>query len=186
MSGAEDGDRSGAANPYAAPTADVNAPVVAVAGGLPLAGRGARLGAQLLDGLLYCAPAMLPSMGLVMMVDEHRVGGDPTPRPLARVLIVAGIVGFAALFLFQMYRLATAGQTLGKRWLDVRVVKQDDSPVTFSSAVLLRSIVPGLLMAVPYLGLVFWLVDTLFIFRDDRRCLHDLIAGTKVVEAPAP
>jgi len=25
------------------------------------------------------------------------------------------------------------------------------------------------------------LFDAVFIFRDDRRCLHDLLAGTKVV-----
>jgi len=33
-------------------------------------------------------------------------------------------------------------------------------------------------------GAALWLLpllDVLFIFRDDRRCLHDLLAGTKVV-----
>jgi len=29
--------------------------------------------------------------------------------------------------------------------------------------------------------MLFHLVDCLFIFRQDRRCLHDLIAGTRVV-----
>ena len=41
--------------------------------------------------------------------------------------------------------------------------------------------VPKVMGAVPYLGMIFHLVDSLFIFREDRRCLHDRIAGTRVV-----
>ena len=33
------------------------------------------------------------------------------------------------------------------------------------------------------LGFVFLFVDYCFIFREDQRCLHDLIAGTQVVRA---
>jgi len=43
-------------------------------------------------------------------------------------------------------------------------------------------LVPGILGAVPMIGNVFTIVNYCFIFRADRRCLHDLIAGTKVVK----
>jgi uncharacterized RDD family membrane protein YckC len=35
------------------------------------------------------------------------------------------------------------------------------------------------------LGLIplYAIVDALFIFRGDRRCIHDMIAGTRVIEA---
>jgi uncharacterized RDD family membrane protein YckC len=36
---------------------------------------------------------------------------------------------------------------------------------------------------VPFVGVLFWFVDNCFIFRDDHRCLHDLMGGTKVVKA---
>ena len=45
--------------------------------------------------------------------------------------------------------------------------------------VLLRVVVNGLLGFIPLYGVV----DILFIFREDRRCIHDLIAGTVVVNA---
>ena len=43
--------------------------------------------------------------------------------------------------------------------------------------VLLRGLVNGLLNIVP----LYFLVDCGFIFREDRRCVHDMIAGTVVV-----
>jgi uncharacterized RDD family membrane protein YckC len=49
----------------------------------------------------------------------------------------------------------------------------------FGPNVLMRVILNGILGFIPF----YSLVDVLFIFRDDRRCIHDLIAGTKVVEA---
>ena len=37
---------------------------------------------------------------------------------------------------------------------------------------------------VPQLALIPF-VDALFIFRQDRRCLHDLLAGTRVIDVSA-
>ena len=42
------------------------------------------------------------------------------------------------------------------------------------------------ILAIPKVGGVLALADILFVFRDDRRCLHDQIAGTRVVEYRAP
>ncbi len=52
----------------------------------------------------------------------------------------------------------------------------------FSHAWVLRSLVPGLIAAIPRLGALFVLADVLSIFGEERRCLHDYIAGTKVVK----
>jgi len=80
--------------------------------------------------------------------------------------------------------LAREGQTLGKKIVGVRVVRQaDGGGAGFVGTWLLRAFVPGLLAAIPLLGDPFMLVNVLFIFGEERRCLHDLIAGTKVVRA---
>ena len=36
---------------------------------------------------------------------------------------------------------------------------------------------------IPFLGRLLSLIDLLLIFRDDKRCGHDLLAGTRVVKA---
>ena len=45
----------------------------------------------------------------------------------------------------------------------------------------LRGFVPGLISQIT--NGAFGLIDILFIMRQDRRCIHDLIAGTSVVRA---
>ena len=45
----------------------------------------------------------------------------------------------------------------------------------------LRYVLVMLVMAIPIIGQLLGLADALFIFRSDRRCVHDLLAGTKVV-----
>lgn len=159
----------GTVNPYAAPGADLD---LNVAGGTQtLAGRGARLGATILDALVLGVVPMV-----VMVVSGIGKGPDASPSPVGALVAVAFLLGVA---IYQIWSLATKGQTLGKKWLGIKIVKLDGSPVSFGSAVVMRALVPGLLGIVPGFGLV----DTLFIFRDDRRCIHDLIASTKVVEA---
>lgn len=37
--------------------------------------------------------------------------------------------------------------------------------------------------SIPFLAALPSLIDVLFIFRKDRRCVHDLIAGTQVMRA---
>jgi uncharacterized RDD family membrane protein YckC len=60
---------------------------------------------------------------------------------------------------------------------------EDEANPGFVKASLLRSFVNGLIGSIPVVGAAYSLVDICFIFRDDRRCLHDLLAGTKVVKA---
>ena len=127
------------------------------------AGRGTRLGAVVLDGLLWLAAYVL----LFLMKFSTIVG-------------ILGVLAFIALAVVQIYLLTKVGQTIGKRWLDIRIVKVSTAENGgFVPNVLLRVVVNSILSAVP----IYALVDALFIFREDRRCIHDLIAGTRVIPA---
>ncbi len=177
------------ANPYAPPAADVNfgAGIVAPDMAQIPAERGTRLGAALLDGLLALA-VVLP--GLLMVFVSHSPAGLPIM-----------LIPVLALFIYQWYLISTRGQSIAKGWLRIKIVKLDGSPCGFLNGVLLRVWVTAFIAA--GVGMVlgiggglnafsgtrtpsfnpFTLVDALFIFGASRRCLHDLIAGTKVIKA---
>jgi uncharacterized RDD family membrane protein YckC len=179
-------------NPYAPPLAELEAQPLGQPTAM-LASRSSRLGASLLDGLLYASAMMVAGIGAALATFASKrslasnAPADPTPGaglpPAAIVMMVVGGLALLALWIYQAYRVSTTGQTLGKKWLAIRIVKIDDTPVNFVTAVLLRGILPWFLGIIPYLGFVFSLTDTLFIFGEQRRCLHDLLAGTKVVTA---
>jgi len=161
-------------NPFTPPRAELEGGVAADAGHRP-AERGTRLVAALLDGL--CALPMLVGIGLAA------AGAKTNSSSLMAIGGVLAGLWLLGLGILQIYLLSTKGQTLGKRWMKIRIIKLDGASPGFVGAVLLRVFVNGLIGAVPYLGGIYGLVDILFIFREDRRCIHDLIAGTRVVMA---
>jgi len=147
----------------------------------PLAGRGARLGAYLLDVFLTFLAA-LPGIILAFALASNFRGADEDTV----ILLVIGVggAGVFALLVFQWYLLATQGQTLGKKALGIRIVHfEDESNPGFVGTVILRQWVPALIAQIPLVGGIFGLVNILCIFGEERRCLHDQIAGTKVILA---
>ncbi|HZE87902.1 MAG TPA: RDD family protein, partial [Verrucomicrobiae bacterium] len=86
-------------------------------------------------------------------------------------------------FLINAYFLQTSGQTVGKRVVGTRIVMADGSRASLGRIVALRMMVPGFIGWIPIAGPLFGIVDTLFIYRADRRCVHDHIAGTVVIAA---
>ncbi|HEX7957331.1 MAG TPA: RDD family protein, partial [Pyrinomonadaceae bacterium] len=105
------------------------------------------------------------------------------PKWAVALLIVAVFLAWSGYFV--LFEWAWSGQTPGKRWLRLRVIREDGRPVTFWEAAA-RNLVRILDMEpFPFysVGLVSVFVST----RDQR--LGDLVAGTVVVrerEAQAP
>lgn len=129
-----------------------------------LASRGKRLVAQLIDGFI--------SGGIYV------IGLLFSQSPELSMAIMG--LGFLALIVIQVYLLTVSGQTIGKKAMGIRIIKADTAENGgFVTNVLLREVVNGLLGIIPLYGLV----DTLFIFREDKKCIHDLIAGTQVIDA---
>ncbi len=121
---------------------------------------------------------------------EFNLEGLETTRLMPALALFTALQ--LALLGIQIFLLTSRGQSLGKILLGVRVVRADDGEKPgFLRAWLLRELpsgtIQGLLQLVPIVGffLRFAFVTTnyLMIFREDRRCLHDFIAGTRVVRA---
>jgi hypothetical protein len=66
---------------------------------------------------------------------------------------------------------------------EIRVARPDGSNRAWAASFVARYLPMALVGAVPFVGGMVSLVDSLLIFRDDRRCLHDQIADTIVVRA---
>jgi len=164
-------------NPYAAPVATVaQAPEPRV---FELASRGGRLGAYLIDAVLYALCWGPGYFQFALSVDESPVDFGL----LGTGISVLGAVAGLALFGYNLWLLHTYGQTVAKRWLRIRIVRTDGSRAALGRLFWLRSFLPAVAGAIPCLGTIFGLVDMLMIFGDDKRCLHDQMADTIVVRA---
>ena len=149
-------------------------------GRLALASPGARLGAWAIDFVMFWGPAIGFSAGGGSLVDSSGT------EAIGVVLFV--LLGLHVVFLtsYNWYLIATRGQTIGKRWLGLRIVKDTGAPVDFVTGVLLRAWITGVLgsLILSWIGCLFWIIDSCMIFGQERRCLHDHIASTRVVEVP--
>ena len=159
----------------------------AVAPDANLGHRGMRLLAAFIDGFIEWL-CWTPTMKAMMAsLAGLLTGGQIDPQEMVKAFTAAlsySLPYLAVLLLVQATLLSLRGQTIGKIATRLRVVRASDgSPAGFLHAFLLRGFLPRCLRHVPIIGLLFWLVDNCFIFRDDQRCIHDLIAGTKVVKA---
>ena len=161
-------------NRFAPPAAHVE-DVAGDTGALPLAGRGARFGALLIDlVLLWLGSWLVASLFVPSMTEELRVGA----RSFLNYLGVQLLIGFGVYLLLNGWLLATRGQTLGKMALKLRIVRPDGAQAGFVRLFLVRYLLNNLLCLIPLLGLLYALADCLSIFRESRRCLHDSNADT--------
>ena len=144
--------------------------------GRDLATPGSRLAAALLDGLI-AIPLVIALFVGSMLIDGNQ-------EEIGIILVVISVILFLVLAIYQLVIISRDGQTIGKRIMKIRIVKyEDNSNPGFVHAVLLRGFVNGLIGGIPLVGPIYSLADLLFIFGEEHRCLHDLIASTKVVEA---
>ena len=130
---------------------------------------------------------MLPLIGL-MLLEKNK---DMVNHPLFPLLAILGVVSVGLSF-YSLVLLITEGQTIGKRLMKIRIVRLDTGKNGgFLTNVVIRGFFGFAMELVKSLGLAhlgsaIFLADTLFIFRKDRRCLHDFIATTRVVKAEGP
>lgn len=150
------------------------------ADGLALGTRWSRLGAALIDlvigigAYLAATPLVVAMLGLL------------SRNQLANGLwMMAGsqALGFLLFVLLHGWWLLRRGQTIGKRIVGLRILRPDGQPASGWRLLGLRYGSGFLMMLVPLVGPLYALVDVLLIFGPQRRCLHDSIAGTIVVQA---
>ena len=168
-------------NPYQAPRSSVESKQ---SDGLVLASRWHRLFARIFDAVL----AFLVSMPFLNWITGDWFGVttyedlDIFWTSSSTVAFLEILISFGAFAAVNTYLLANRGQTVGKYLLKIRVVDyySDEIPkLRFSLA--LREGIWAALNLFGLLGALIALLDALFIFAGNKRCLHDYWAFTKVV-----
>lgn len=152
-----------------------------VAKSLPDATRLSRLLAQILDGVIIafvCLPLMI-LFGIGANLDLEQI--EQTGRlPMSYLLEITALIIFVYI-LVNGYHLWHFGQTQGKKLMSIAIVNHQDRVPAFASLVGYRYIPFQVLGVIPLISVLSFL-DVLFIFRADRRCIHDFVAGTRVVD----
>jgi uncharacterized RDD family membrane protein YckC len=175
-------------NPYAPPVAELSAPEAIADPTAELASLGQRLGGALFDSLMHLL-AMVPIYlsGLFLQVARlGRQSGNPfymythTGRAgTVSALLVLALMGVQAVLL------TTRGQSIGKIVAGSRVVRTDGTRAPFLNVFVVRHLLAWLIAFVPKVGPFISIADVVLVFGAQRRCLHDRVAGTKVVKARA-
>ncbi len=146
-----------------------------------LASRLCRFTAAIIDTIIWGCLTFLymtiffPSEGFYEM-EAAMEGLDDVTIFLFNALVIGSF------FAISFYPLKTRGQTWGMKLLGVQVVSViDNKIIPFWKYVVFRDLPFTLLGYIPVIGLILYLVNLLFIYRKDRRCLHDFIAKTRVI-----
>jgi uncharacterized RDD family membrane protein YckC len=125
---------------------------------MTLADRSERLFGQMIDGSIGAVPIVVAA------------GVSAISAKLGAVLIIAAAVW--SIFYYFFADGLHGGQSIGKRWLGMRVISvETNAPCTFG-----QSFIRNLLLAI--LGPIDWV----FIFGERRQRLGDKAAGTIVVD----
>ncbi|OPA79454.1 hypothetical protein BVG16_10305 [Paenibacillus selenitireducens] len=122
-----------------------------------------RLGASLLDGLIVGVPLAILSYSIT--------GGYGKEY-------VTDLLSFLYTLLLPVF---WDGYTIGKRCVGIRIVKLDGSPPTIGT-MLLRQVAAGLIYGFTF-GIAAIISAIMVGVREDKRSIHDFIAGTEVVYA---
>lgn len=143
-----------------------------------LSSRTRRLQARLWDLLLCWTPAFFGWMGIVVSISSD--SGRGGPGDVTMLLFLLAILTSLVLALFNLFQFLRTGQSWGKKRMGVLVISSTGGRMT-GGGLLWRCMSTFVLAMVPFLGIVTYF-DSLFIFSESRRCLHDHLASTQVVD----
>ena len=150
-----------------------------------LASIGNRFIACAIDHTIQIVTLIVLIVFFAIIADSANLGSQLSNAPkwviaLLVILVFVLMSGYFAIFEWLWH-----GQTPGKRWMKLRVIREDGRPISFFEA-----IVRNLLREFDIMPFPFYSVGLISVFSTDRdQRVGDLVAGTVVVrerEAEAP
>ena len=143
-----------------------------------VAGIGSRFLAALVDTLLIIVLQVIVNLTLLLLASALFANTlDWESGLLVWLFAVFGLIGFAFLWAYYVFfEMIWNGQSPGKRWVGLRVIRTDGTPITLSES-LIRNLVRLIDFLPAYYG-----IGVVTMFINEQACrLGDLAAGTLVV-----
>ena len=129
-----------------------------------------RFGAYIIDYIIQIVP-VYAIFGVLMLITGFTSDGEPSPW-----IALGYIPALLVPIFYEALMLQTKSQTVGKMALKLKVVRPDGSRITAGQAwgrATMRLIL-GCLIIADYIP---------FFFTDEKTTLHDMVAGTRVIES---
>jgi uncharacterized RDD family membrane protein YckC len=150
-----------------------------------LASIGNRFIACAIDHTIQVVALIVLVIFFVIIADTANLGNRLANAPKWVIALLVILVFVLMSGYFAIFEWLWRGQTPGKRWLKLRVIREDGRPISFFEA-----IVRNLLREFDIMPFPFYSVGLISVFSSDRdQRVGDLVAGTVVVrerEAEAP
>lgn len=140
-----------------------------------LASRWVRLGAATIDGFIL----FLLFIPVFFLFFFDRMDEDGNMAFVDNVLMF--LIASALFLLVNGALIYRRGQTVGKLALKIKVVDLAGNRVSGNKYYFVRELPITLVQSTP-VGNIVGLIDSLLIFREERNCLHDDLAQTRVVK----
>jgi uncharacterized RDD family membrane protein YckC len=163
-------------NPYASPQADLS--IQRAPEDAELASLGERLGAAIIDTIIMLVVALVPIVIFYGGWTEYMAADSSESYAFT---LGSTAFGFLMYVIVNGYLLAKNGQSVGKKILDIKIVRTDGSRASFVRLVAVRALFEHALLLIPVVDIWLSIIDVLFIFQRSRKCLHDTIADTIVI-----
>ncbi|MCG7499648.1 RDD family protein [Vibrio sp. Of7-15] len=145
-----------------------------------LASRWSRFWAGVIDFIVFIT-FIIPIFFYTDVGERMTSSGQVSPMETALFVVYSWLT----YLLCNGYLLHKKGQTIGKNVFEIAIVDLDERLLGLPKLLVKRSLPMVILGYIPFIGSFMSLINILFIFRKDKRCLHDLIAGTKVIDVTA-
>jgi uncharacterized RDD family membrane protein YckC len=142
-----------------------------------LASRWQRLGASLLDVLI-----MLPITLPITYFTGGFEGITTHAKPSIGYTLLMGIVGLFVFCLLNGNLLIKNGQTIGKKIVGIKITDLKGNNPGLVQHLIPRYAFYYFIALIPIVGQYISLISVLFIFGEEKRCGHDYIASTKVLQ----
>jgi len=148
-----------------------------------LASRGERFAAKTIDGVIgliisFTALIFIP-FPIEMGMSEAEINAVIWP-----FILKTSVYSVLAYLTVHGYTLYHDAQTVGKRFINIRIENCQGQKAPFLKIIFFRYLPFAILPLVPVIGTFLAFANILFIFRKDRRCIHDHVAGTQVMQVP--